>query len=1080
MDQNTKIIVDCLEIGGIGIIMMVLAYLWRLKYEVEGYRRYARSEEKGWKKYIWILLVLGAALVFKLILAAYYEGHETDMNCFYGWSDMIYENGFGKFYSLDAFTDYPPGYMAILWVVEAVQRLFSIETASVASRVLTKLVPVLADLGAGFVLWRMAKEKFSEGSSCLIAIVYVISPIVLMDSSVWGQTDSVFTLCVLLTGYLCMKKKRIPAYFIFVIGAFIKPQTIIFAPLIIWTFIEQVILEDFSWKKLATELVGGLCAIGSFFVMAIPFGVGAVVKQYMETLGQYEYGSVNAYNIWAMFGKNWASQDDLFLGLSLKTWGMVAIPAAVFLSGFAFYRLKKKNDMSRYFISMAVVIITMFLFSVRMHERYMFPAIVLLLAAFIIKPTREMFGVYTGFSFMQFMNVGHVYKNNVVNGMSTAPSGGIIGITAMLSIGLYGYMWFAMNKDTEILPFSEPIKSKGRRAKVSYAAVKDEDEKPVREKREHFSIKASKKMPKFTKYDWIVLFSIIIVYSAFALFNLGNTYAPQTEWSNDGDMSPLVFDLGENKHVDMVYMYLGHNVDRRFTLDLSEDGVSYETAGELTAHDVFHWDPLKNADDESTPPTYNLIKDYRYLQLTPLDADSFVREIVIVDQDRHIFTPVNASEYPALFDEQEMFEYPATYRSGTYFDEIYHARTAQEMIDGQYNYENTHPPLGKFLIGLGVRVFGMTPFGWRIVGVLFGIGMLPLMFLFARRLFDARTWAAGAATGLFAFDFMHFAQTRIATIDVYGTFFIIAMFYFIYKYSQTSFYDTKLWKTFLPLLGAALSMGFGCASKWTAVYATAGMGIFFFYTMFKRFREYRAALADPEGTTDGISHAHIIEVWWKYLFITLGVCVVLFIGLAGLIYLLSYIPFSNGTDMGLWDRMIKNQIDMFDYHSTLEATHPFSSVWYEWPIMARPVYYYSGTTLSGLKEGMSGFGNPLVWWAGIPAFFYMIYRGIRYSDGKALFLSYAYGVQMLPWMLVSRCTFAYHYFPSVPFVTMMIVYVMVKLDTREEKHWRKWIYVYLGAAFFLFVFFYPVLTGIGVEESFARDALRWLPGWVLC
>ncbi|MBQ4462843.1 MAG: hypothetical protein II915_00350, partial [Eubacterium sp.] len=124
MDQNTKIIVDCLEIGGIGIIMMVLAYLWRLKYEVEGYRRYARSEEKGWKKYIWILLVLGAALVFKLILAAYYEGHETDMNCFYGWSDMIYENGFGKFYSLDAFTDYPPGYMAILWVVEAVQRLF--------------------------------------------------------------------------------------------------------------------------------------------------------------------------------------------------------------------------------------------------------------------------------------------------------------------------------------------------------------------------------------------------------------------------------------------------------------------------------------------------------------------------------------------------------------------------------------------------------------------------------------------------------------------------------------------------------------------------------------------------------------------------------------------------------------------------------------------------------------------------------------------------------------------------------------------------------------------------------------------
>ena len=65
------------------------------------------------------------------------------------------------------------------------------------------------------------------------------------------------------------------------------------------------------------------------------------------------------------------------------------------------------------------------------------------------------------------------------------------------------------------------------------------------------------------------------------------------------------------------------------------------------------------------------------------------------------------------------------------------------------NYEWTHPPLGKVFISLGVRMFGMNPFGWRIIGVLFGIGMIPFMYFFGRRLFKNRTWAAGALTFLF-------------------------------------------------------------------------------------------------------------------------------------------------------------------------------------------------------------------------------------------------------------------------------------------------------------------------------------------
>ena len=100
---------------------------------------------------------------------------------------------------------------------------------------------------------------------------------------------------------------------------------------------------------------------------------------------------------------------------------------------------------------------------------------------------------------------------------------------------------------------------------------------------------------------------------------------------------------------------------------------------------------------------------------------------------------------------------------------------------GSYPYEVSHPPLGKLIISLGIRIFGMAPFGWRFMGALFGVGMLPILYVFLKNLFG-KTVVAACATTLFAFDFMHLTQTRIATIDTYGVFFILLMYFFLYRY----------------------------------------------------------------------------------------------------------------------------------------------------------------------------------------------------------------------------------------------------------------------------------------------------------
>lgn len=196
-------------------------------------------------------------------------------------------------------------------------------------------------------------------------------------------------------------------------------------------------------------------------------------------------------------------------------------------------------------------------------------------------------------------------------------------------------------------------------------------------------------------------------------------------------------------------------------------------------------------------------------------------------------------------------------------------------------------------------MFGMNPFGWRFMGTLFGVLMLPIFYLFAKRLFK-ETWVSAVTTILFAFDFMHYAQTRISTIDVFVTLFIIAAYYFMYCYTRKSFYDTRLRDTFIPLGLCGITMGISWACKWTGIYASAGLCVIFFLTMFQRFREYRYALKHPAGETGGISHRSIIETFYKKFFCTIGFCCIFFLVVPAVIYTLSYIPMSDGTDLVLY------------------------------------------------------------------------------------------------------------------------------------------------------------------------------------
>lgn len=579
---------------------------------------------------------------------------------------------------------------------------------------------------------------------------------------------------------------------------------------------------------------------------------------------------------------------------------------------------------------------------------------------------------------------------------------------------------------------------------------------------------ASAKIMKFTRKDCLCIIVLCTIYGGIAFWNLGDLHSPQTEYQIEpGDC--VVLDFKEDKEISVMNWYVLDYRMISLSIDIrNEDGEEWEFIQDITMEAPFRWG---SADLESSG---------RYIRLTNNTSDPIaIGELVFQDKEGAVQKPQNVIFMKALFDEQEVFPEEIDYQTGTYFDETFYVQSVFDMMTGTKTFECTHPPLGKILIACGTLLFGITPFGFRFVGTILGIGMLPLLYLLGRDITKSRFLGSFAAF-LFAVDFMHFTQTRIATIDVYITFFTILMFFFMYRYSRLSFYDSSLKKTFKPLGACGIAFGLGISCKWTGFYAGAGLAVVFFSILYKRYREYVYASRRPEEFSNGISHKFIIKNFKKYTVETIVFCIIFFIVIPFFIYLASYIPFSDGTDANLLERMWNNQKYMFWFHTTLDADHIFASSWYQWPLMIRPVYYFARSISDTVGQGISAFGNPVVWWGGIPAFLFMIYLGIKKADKNAVFLCIAYGACYFPWCFVTRCTFMYHYFPCVPFLCCMIMYMFSQWKSKlKKKYWLAMVIGCSGAALVLFIMFYPVISGAPVSKAYVTEVLRWMDTWQL-
>lgn len=462
--------------------------------------------------------VMVVAFLLRVIIGGVYHGHEQDMSCFIAWADMVYNDGFHKFYTTMT-EGYPPGYIYILYVIGWLRHIFSIPWNSAMSDILTKMPNILTDLGMGYLIYKVASEKFRETGAALLSAVYLFCPAIILDSVVWGQTDSIYVVFLAWMFYLIAKKKLIPSYFLFALAILLKPQAMMFAPVLLYGIIDHVFLEDFNWKKFGINLGMGLVAILCMVIAVLPYGLQKVISLYTNTVGSFEYASVNAYNFWTLVGKNWISQGDRGFGLSYQTWGTIFILLIVIATAFVNFRCKKTE--AKYTYIGGMLIIGIFMFSVRMHERYMYPAMAFMLLAYVMKPRRDVFILYCLSAMHFFYNVAHVlFKYDAANYDWHSP--------ILFAISLLGMVVFAFMVYTTIRHYTRFETEQEEKQIISRETTV---KKVSAEEKNKSVIRPSSKLVKMTKQDYIAMGIITLIYAVIAFVHLGSLKAPETEYS---------------------------------------------------------------------------------------------------------------------------------------------------------------------------------------------------------------------------------------------------------------------------------------------------------------------------------------------------------------------------------------------------------------------------------------------------------------------------------------------------------------------------------------------------------------------
>ncbi|WP_271628592.1 glycosyltransferase family 39 protein [Caldicellulosiruptor sp. DIB 104C] len=431
--------------------------------------------------------------------------------------------------------------------------------------------------------------------------------------------------------------------------------------------------------------------------------------------------------------------------------------------------------------------------------------------------------------------------------------------------------------------------------------------------------------------------------------------------------------------------------------------------------------------------------------------------INILKGSKYIGNPNN------IVDEQSKMRTILNYRYSSYFDEIYHARTAYELLKGLPPYDLVHPPLGKWLISIGMAIWGVNPFGWRFVNLIFGSIVLVLILILLTKLYKPSFWCGIAITILLASDFLHNSLSRTANIDTFSLFFVILCSILGMSYiNNMRHMREKLERTDIVYFLTFSAGGLAFACKWNALYPIIPvLTISFGYKLYNIIKNNNKS--------------------WILKTVKQGVLSILAFTIP---YYLAYLPITikypyHNLPWAIISDFIMLQKHIWKYHSTLVATHPFSSEWYQWLLSTKPLWAYFDNSLpTNLRSTIAYLGNPVMWGLGLLAMVYLLVIAAKNpKNNLSLFIVIAsYVSSIVPWIFISRIKFIYHYYLALPWLYIAVVMVIDNLNLKQSL--KKKVAITLSVlGLIMLVIFYPAVSGLTVSAKYI-ELLRIMKSWI--
>jgi dolichyl-phosphate-mannose-protein mannosyltransferase len=448
-----------------------------------------------------------------------------------------------------------------------------------------------------------------------------------------------------------------------------------------------------------------------------------------------------------------------------------------------------------------------------------------------------------------------------------------------------------------------------------------------------------------------------------------------------------------------------------------------------------------------------------------------------------------------------------------------------DIFTGQGSFV-VHPPLGKYLIGAGMALFGAeSTFGWRFAVALFGTATVLVLYLLAHALTRSVAFAT-IASGLMAVDGLAIAMSRVAILDIFVAFFVVLAFWFVALDRRRL--DDRLAAAMLArsphhgnepatvslrwgavmwnrpwIIAAGVAAGAAASVKWSGLYVLAGLGVYLV-------------------VADALARRRLGVELWPFDAVRQGVVTfVLFVPVAFVVYLLSWTGWlmtDGGYDRhsadaepatGVWSwvplalqSLWRYHQAIYGFHVGLTTDHSYESPAWQWPLLIRPTsMYFNQDALGdagcgwadGCVQNIYSMPNPLVWFAAVVAVVYAVYRFALARDWRLALVLLGVGVTYVPWLLYpERTTFQFYTVVVLPFLLLALTFALrdiarggvaaSAIPGSPEASYRRTtgqrlVIVFLVVALLVAAFWYPVVNGISVPYEFYR-LHNWVPTWI--